>query len=610
MDKYAALKTYFGHDTFREGQEPLVDALLSGRDALGIMPTGAGKSVCYQLPALLLEGVTLVISPLIALMKDQVSALVQNGIPAAYLNSSLSAGQQAEVLRRAQQGAYRLIYVAPERLLTERFLAFAQSVPIAMVTVDEAHCISQWGQDFRPSYLDIRTLIDALPARPVVSAFTATATEQVQRDIIRLLNLRQPCLVKTGFDRKNLFFGVQTVTKGEKEDAMLSFLARHKGESGIIYCISRKTVEEVCLTLQNLGLPATRYHAGLSQEERQRNQTEFLYDRATIMVATNAFGMGIDKSNVSFVLHYNMPANLESYYQEAGRAGRDGTPAECMLLFGKGDIQTNKFLLEKNRDEADVADAETADLLYRRNLSKLNRMADYCGARHCLRNDLLTYFGETPEGERCGNCSCCLSGYRTVDRTVEAQKLLSCVLRIRQRGYRPAQSLVWDCLRGVCSEAVAQLHLSDLSTFGLLRDMREEELNALRDVLVTYGYLSAEGTALPILTVTERARGLLRGQRTLSVRVPPDPVGRQTAAVVSPEQMQALKAVRTRLAKRAGVPAYVICSDATLIDLCVKRPRTRSELLQVKGIGVAKADKYGPELLAAVRQLGQGGVST
>ncbi|MCD7919149.1 MAG: DNA helicase RecQ [Clostridiales bacterium] len=610
MDKYTALQTYFGHDTFREGQETLVDALLSGRDALGIMPTGAGKSVCYQLPALLLEGVTLVISPLIALMEDQVSALVQNGIPAAYLNSSLSAGQQAEVLRRAQRGAYRLIYVAPERLLTERFLTFARAAPIAMVTVDEAHCISQWGQDFRPSYLDIQTLIDALPTRPVVSAFTATATKQVQQDIIRLLNLRQPCLVRTSFDRKNLFFGVQAVAKGEKEDAMLGFLARHKGESGIIYCISRKAVEEVCLTLQNLGLPATRYHAGLTREERQQNQTEFLYDRAAIMVATNAFGMGIDKSNVSFVLHYNMPANLENYYQEAGRAGRDGTPAECMLLFGRGDILTNKFLLARNRDETDTADAETADLLYRRNLSKLNRMADYCGATHCLRKDLLTYFGETPEGDSCGNCSCCLNGYRTVDRTVEAQKLLSCVLRIRQRGYRPAQPLVWDCLRGICSETVMQLRLSDLSTFGLLRELREEELDALRDVLVTYGYLSVEGTVLPVLTVTERARGLLQGQRTLSVRVPPDPVQGQPAAAVRPKQLQALKAVRARLAKRAGVPAFVICSDATLIDLCARRPRTRAELLRVKGIGTAKADKYGPELLAAVRQLEQGSAST
>ncbi|MCD7918381.1 MAG: DNA helicase RecQ [Clostridiales bacterium] len=602
MDKYAALKTYFGHDTFREGQEPLVDALLSGRDVLGIMPTGAGKSVCYQLPALLLEGVTLVISPLISLMKDQVSALVQNGIPAAYLNSSLSAGQQAEVLHRAGQGAYRLIYVAPERLLTERFLAFARETPIVLVTVDEAHCISQWGQDFRPSYLDIQTFIEGLPTRPVIGAFTATATKQVQQDIIRLLRLRQPCLVKTGFNRENLFFGVQAVKKSEKEDAMLGFLARHRGESGIIYCISRSGVEEVCQTLQNLGLPATRYHAGLTQEERQRNQTEFLCDRATIMVATNAFGMGIDKSNVSFVLHYQMPQNLESYYQEAGRAGRDGLPAECMLLFSRGDIVTNRFLIDRARDDGEAVDEETADLLYRRKLAKLNRMVDYCGRTTCLRKDLLSYFGEILE-ENCGNCSCCLSGYRTVDKTVEAQKLLSCVLRIRQRGYRPAQALVWDCLRGIFSEAVVQLHLSDLSTFGLLREMREEELCALRDVLVTYGYLSVEGTEVPILTVTQRARGLLQGQRTLSVRVPPEPVRTQTATVGSPEQMQALKAVRTRLAKRAGVPAYVICSDATLMDLCVRRPHTRAELLQVKGIGAAKAEKYGAELLAAVRQL-------
>ncbi len=602
MDKYAALKTYFGHDTFREGQEPLVDALLPGRDVLGIMPTGAGKSVCYQLPALLLEGVTLVVSPLISLMKDQVSALVQNGIPAAYLNSSLSAGQQAEVLRRAGQGAYRLIYVAPERLLTERFLAFAQATPIALVTVDEAHCISQWGQDFRPSYLDIQTFIEGLPSRPVVGAFTATATKQVQQDIIRLLRLRQPCLVKTGFNRKNLFFGVQAVKKSEKEDAMLGFLARHRGESGIIYCISRSRVEEVCQTLQDRGLPATRYHAGLTQEERQRNQMEFLCDRATIMVATNAFGMGIDKSNVSFALHYQMPQNLESYYQEAGRAGRDGMPAECMLLFSRGDIVTNRFLIDRAQDNGEAVDEETADLLYRRKLARLNRMVDYCGRTTCLRKDLLSYFGETLE-ENCGNCSCCLSGYRTVDKTVEAQKLLSCVLRIRQRGYRPAQALVWDCLRGIFSEAVTQLHLSDLSTFGLLREMGEEELCALRDVLVTYGYLSVEGTEVPILAVTRRARGLLQGQRTLSVRVPPEPAWVQTATVVSPEQMQALKAVRTRLAKRAGVPAYVICSDATLMDLCVRRPHTRAELLQVKGIGAAKAERYGAELLAAVRQL-------
>ncbi|MBQ1409752.1 MAG: RecQ family ATP-dependent DNA helicase, partial [Oscillospiraceae bacterium] len=410
MDKQTVLRERFGYSSFRDGQEPLIDAILAGRDAFGVMPTGGGKSLCYQIPALLLEGLTLVVSPLISLMKDQVAALKEAGIPAAFLNSSLTAAQQREALRRAELGAYRLIYVAPERLLTDSFLQFAEGQRISLLAVDEAHCVSQWGQDFRPNYLDISTFVHRLPQRPVLAAFTATATAQVGEDIVRLLELREPLRIVTGFDRPNLYFDVRR--ERGKLSWLEDYLSTHRDKSGIVYCATRKTVEQVCANLQAVGFAATRYHAGLDDAERRQNQDDFAYDRATVMVATNAFGMGIDKSNVRFVIHYNMPKNIESYYQEAGRAGRDGAPAECILLFSAGDVITAEFLIKNGSDREQLSEELRAELLAR-DMKRLQQMKDYCNTTGCYRAALLDYFGEQHR-PNCGNCGNCVEAETVV----------------------------------------------------------------------------------------------------------------------------------------------------------------------------------------------------
>ncbi len=404
MDKYSVLKQVFGHDEFREGQEGLIDELLNGYDVLGVMPTGAGKSICYQIPALLMDGITLVISPLISLMKDQVMSLKASGVPAAYINSSLTPGQQAEAIRRAGNGAYKVIYVAPERLEMPSFIWFAQHADISLLAVDEAHCVSQWGHDFRPSYLRIAEFIEKLPKRPPVAAFTATATRQVRMDIIQLLHLQEPYCLTTGFNRPNLRFA--SVKPTDKFNMLLSFLGDLDGECGIVYCNTRKTVEDVTLRLVEEGYSATRYHAGLTDAERQRNQDAFQYDCAKIMVATNAFGMGIDKSNVRFVVHYNMPRNLESYYQEAGRAGRDGQPAECLLLYSGQDVITGRWMIEHNDENSELT-PEQREMVMKLDLEKLKQMTYYATSKGCLRQFILRYFGEQNVPENCSNCSVC-----------------------------------------------------------------------------------------------------------------------------------------------------------------------------------------------------------
>lgn len=406
MEAREVLRRYFGHEAFRPGQETMVNALLEHRDALGVMPTGAGKSMCYQVPAMMLPGVTLVISPLISLMADQVAALKSAGIPAAYLNSSLTARQMELAMQRARQGAYKLIYVAPERLETASFQAMAQAMPISLLAVDEAHCVSQWGQDFRPVYLRIADFLDMLPVRPVVGAFTATATERVREDIIRLLRLRNPTMITTGFDRPNLYFEV--VRPKNRDAALLSIVRRKRGESGIIYCATRKAVEQICDKLIKAGIEATRYHAGLSDEERRENQERFQYDNAPVMVATNAFGMGIDKSNVRYVIHYQMPRSMEAYYQEAGRAGRDGEKAECILLYNGSDIFTAKWMIQNSTPNESLSAAEQA-AVRRQDMNRLNRMIDYCLCTSCLRSFILRYFGE-PGMAACGDCSSCTGG--------------------------------------------------------------------------------------------------------------------------------------------------------------------------------------------------------
>lgn len=416
MTKYEVLKQYFGYEVFREGQEELIDALLGGCDVLGVMPTGAGKSVCYQVPALLHEGVALVISPLISLMKDQVAALKAAGIAAAYINSSLTGGQQREALRRARLGWYKIVYIAPERLDVPEFEKFAQSAQLSLIAVDEAHCVSQWGQDFRPSYLKIVDFIERLPIRPPVGAFTATATPQVKTDIVRMLRMKDPLVRVTGFDRPNLRFACLKPT--DKFAALMEIVRRHERDSGIVYCATRKAVEEVCERLKAEGIVATRYHAGLSDEERMNNQDDFQYDRASVIVATNAFGMGIDKSNVSFVAHYNMPRSLESYYQEAGRAGRDGSPAECVLLYGGQDVVTARWMLEHSEPNPDLT-ADEQEEIYQRDVQRLKQMTFYSTSKRCLRREILNYFGEEAS-DRCNNCSVCAGEPFEVDTSPKA----------------------------------------------------------------------------------------------------------------------------------------------------------------------------------------------
>lgn len=428
-DKLSVLKEYFGHDSFREGQDRITDSLLGGRDVLGIMPTGAGKSICYQVPALMFDGITIVVSPLISLMKDQVSALVQSGVAAAYINSSLTHAQYLKVLQNTESGKYKIIYVAPERLCAPAFLGICRNLNISMVAVDEAHCVSQWGQDFRPSYLKIPDFIDALNSRPVVGAFTATATGAVRDDIKTLLRLVSPLVVTTGFDRPNLFFSV--MQPKNKSIELMKLIKERKNESGIVYCSTRKAVEEVCELLQKNGFAATRYHAGLDENECRRNQDDFVYDRAAIMVATNAFGMGIDKSNVSFVIHYNMPKNMESYYQEAGRAGRDSRSADCILLYSAKDVRTNQFLINNSEPNPDLTEDEQEEVR-RRDRERLKQMTFYCTTHKCLRKFILEYFGDKGP-ERCEKCSNCLSNHENTDITVDAQKIMSCVARTGQR---------------------------------------------------------------------------------------------------------------------------------------------------------------------------------
>ncbi len=604
MDKLTLLKQYFGHSAFRPGQEALADALLSGRDALGVMPTGAGKSVCYQLPALLLPGLTLVISPLISLMKDQVTALAQAGVPAAYINSSLDAEAYRETYRRIRRGECKLLYVAPERLQAEGFRRLLEELPVSLVAVDEAHCVSQWGQDFRPSYLEIAELVRALPARPPVGAFTATATAAVRRDIETLLELRDPLRVTTGFDRPNLFFEV--VRPRDKEAWLSRFLAEHPGQSGIVYCATRKTVDAVTASLLAQGVPAARYHAGLEDGERRASQEGFVYDQVRVMVATNAFGMGIDKSNVSFVVHYNMPKDLESYYQEAGRAGRDGSPARCVLLYAPGDVQTAKFLIT-NSQESQEGDPNRL----RRDLARLNRMVSYCKTGGCLRADILDYFGEIHAG-RCGNCGNCAGDFVDRDITVEAQKILSAVARVEKRyASGLGAALIIKLLRGSRDKRVLQLGLDQLPTHGAMKGVDRELAQRYIDCLMEAGYLRSDGEEYPVLRLTAQAGDVLfRGKRVLfrdraaatpSPEAKPAPAPRPGAQEADGGLLAALKALRFRLAQEAGVPAYVVFSNATLADMAALRPLTPEEFLQVSGVGRVKAERYGAVFLQAIQ---------
>lgn len=603
-DKLSVLKEYFGHDSFREGQNRITDSLLGGRDVLGIMPTGAGKSICYQVPALMFDGITIVVSPLISLMKDQVSALVQSGVAAAYINSSLTHAQYLKVLQNTESGKYKIIYVAPERLCAPAFLGICRNLNISMVAVDEAHCVSQWGQDFRPSYLKIPDFIDALNSRPVVGAFTATATGAVRDDIKTLLRLVSPLVVTTGFDRPNLFFSV--MQPKNKSIELMKLIKERKNESGIVYCSTRKAVEEVCELLQKNGFAATRYHAGLDENERRRNQDDFVYDRATIMVATNAFGMGIDKSNVSFVIHYNMPKNMESYYQEAGRAGRDGRSADCILLYSAKDVRTNQFLINNSEPNPDLTEDEQEEVR-RRDRERLKQMTFYCTTHKCLRKFILEYFGDKGP-ERCEKCSNCLSNHENTDITVDAQKIMSCVART---GQRYGKKVICDVLRGSKNERLISAGLSRQSTYGIMADCPEKRLRDIIDHLCESGYMTAQGDEYPILKLAPKSRGVLTGQETLRMMLE-IPQKKKAAAVkdallppANEKLLAALKDLRKSLAMRQSIPAYVVFTDATLIDMCRLKPKTQEEFMEVSGVGQAKSQRYGEVFLAVIAEFSE-----
>ena len=610
MDKHEILKQYFGHAAFREGQEEIIDAVLSGRDVLGIMPTGGGKSLCYQVPALMLDGITLVISPLISLMKDQVMALKDAGVNAAFLNSSRTSAQMQTVYRNIRAGAYKIIYVAPERLDRDGFVALAQSLQVSLVAVDEAHCISQWGQDFRPSYLRILDFIDKMPQRPVLAAFAATATKRVREDIERILQLQDPLKIVTGFDRPNLNFEV--LHPKNKMATLRSLIDARPGQNGIIYCATRKSVESICQELQDSGIRATRYHAGLSDEERRKNQEDFLYDRCSVMAATNAFGMGIDKSNISYVIHYNMPKSLEAYYQEAGRAGRDGERADCLLLYSPGDVQTAKFLIQSSGENEELTDAERSAVI-EQDMKRLQVMIGYCKTTDCLRGYILGYFGQT-HPESCGNCGNCRANFSRQDITSQAQMILSCVKRAYDKlGYSVGATLIIRALSGSTEQRVLELGLDKLSTYGLMKDISRPQIRAYMEQLESEGYLWADPMHGGVLLTDQAGAVLFHGESVfMTTRTPlaaEKKRGKKKNAAVEHTDnslFETLRALRFQLSQEENVPAYIIFSNATLSDMAAKAPKTMNDFLEVSGVGQVKAERYGKIFMEEINKYVEG----
>ena len=631
--KFTALKNIFGYDTFREGQETLVDSVISGRDVLGIMPTGAGKSICFQLPALLFSGITIVVSPLISLMKDQVAALNQLGVHAAYINSSLTEGQYRKAMEFARRGRYKIIYVAPERLLTEAFQLLVQEVEISMVAVDEAHCISQWGQDFRPSYLKIVAFIDMLPKRPVIAAYTATATKQVKEDIVCILGLCDPTVVVTGYDRKNLYFAVKKPK--DKKRLLLEYLEKNGDKSGVIYCNTRKAVEEVWQFLLEGGYPATRYHAGLSDDERKQNQDDFIYDVRPVMVATNAFGMGIDKSNVRYVIHYNMPKDIESYYQEAGRAGRDGEPAECLLYYAGQDVRVNEFLINSQGENSEL-DEEERKLIQERDLERLRKMTFYCFTDECLRDYILRYFGEYG-GNYCGNCENCLTEFEDFDVTEEAVHIIRMVMTTYERY---GINAILDAVHGSDTAKVRQFGLKRNPEYGSLKGRTLVRLRQILNDLLVKGYLFLTANDYPILKMTDPGKALLaawdsggskkglpsgeghspngvsqeEGIHRIILKLPkerqklPAAAEKQKKVLVDvqyPDLFEKLRKYRYERAQKNHVPPYIIFSDKTLREMSVRLPVTEEEMLTVNGVGKVKYEKYGEAFREIVRAYAQ-----
>lgn len=595
------MRQYFGYSQFRDGQPELISAIISGRDALGIMPTGAGKSLCFQIPALMAKGTVIVISPLISLMKDQVEALHQAGLPAALINSTLTSYEYKKIESEALKGAYKLLYIAPERLENQSFLKFLNEIDVTMVTVDEAHCVSQWGHDFRPSYLKIADMIQALKKKPVVSAFTATATPMVKEDIVKLLKLNDPVMVVTGFDRKNLYFEVNR--PGNKSDFMMDYLRKNSGKCGIIYCITRKLVESVHEKLKASGIDAVKYHAGMTLKERKTAQEQFIYDQASIIVATNAFGMGIDKSNVRFVLHYNMPKNIESYYQEAGRAGRDGEKSECVVLFSGSDVIMNKFLIENSDRDKDVAGASRADKSHE--LRKMSQMIEYCATSSCLRSYVLRYFGENPENKNCGNCGSCLNEAGLTDMTEQAKKILSC---INLMGNRFGSTFVSEVLRGANQARAAEFNFNKLPLYASMKEVSQDVIKDIISLLAADGYVKIDDSQYRTLSLCEKAYNALRDDEKISLRhkaPKPKAAVRKIAPVEAAADMKLfdrLKALRRELANKQRVPPYLIFSDAALKSMCELMPSTNEQFLEVNGVGQRKLEQYGRIFMAEINR--------
>jgi ATP-dependent DNA helicase RecQ len=578
------LQKYYGYTEFRPGQAEIIDSLVNGADTIAVMPTGAGKSLCFQLPAMLLPGTTIVISPLISLMKDQIDALRGIGIPAAYINSSLTGAEVNERLYSARRNRYKLLYIAPERLESENFQAAVQELDISLVAIDEAHCISQWGHDFRPSYRAIRPFIDRLANRPVIGAFTATATENVKQDIINLLALRKPATYYTGIDRANLLF---TVLRGEnKKDFILKYAAEHKNQSGIIYAATRKEVDNLHTSLRKAGWAAGKYHAGLSDEERAKNQEAFIRDDIRIMVATNAFGMGIDKPDVRYVIHYNMPKNMEAYYQEAGRAGRDGEPGECILLFGAQDVQLQKFLIEQSVFDSERKTGE---------FGKLQSMVDYCHTPDCLRRYILAYFGEAAKASECGNCGNCNDSTELAEITTEAQKVLSCVVRLKERF---GVSIIAEVVKGSKSKKVLRLGFDTLPSYGTLKEYSLQEIKDLINRLIATGYLSLTESEYPVVKLTGQGAAVLKNEAQVWHKVPKKP----QAIVKDNTLFERLRALRKSIADSTGVPPYVVFADTTLREMSECCPTDRSALRLIKGVGETKLERYGDDFLEVIQQ--------
>ena len=600
MELESLLKQYFGYTSFRPGQHEVIQTLLEGRDCLAIMPTGAGKSICFQLPALMMPGVTLVISPLISLMKDQVDSLVNQEIPATYINSQCTFEEAKARFAAIRAGQVKLVYISPERLENEFFTSFMQSLPISMFIIDEAHCVSQWGHDFRPSYCAIKDWIAALPRRPVVGAFTATATEKVKEDMMTLLGLEKERIFIGGFDRPNLYFRV--VRTNRKLDFALAYVQQHQEDSGIIYAATRKEVDRVYEELTRRGIRAGRYHAGLSDDVRRTMQDAFTYDRLQVIVATNAFGMGIDKSNVRYVIHYQMPKNIESYYQEAGRAGRDGAPGECILLFSRQDIMIQKFLIEQS-----VHDPQQQAVEFR----LLNAMVRYCEGNHCLRHYILTYFGEHPSWQRCEKCGNCDQETVEEDMTEQVRSICLCVDELKGRF---GMTMVCDILKGSQNAKVRRYGFENNSAFGMLGDFTLSEVRDMVRQCIDDGYLDQSDGKHPVVSLTADGRQALSGSRRIVQQkvVAADPVPelpkrqqKRRAGAIDEDALRplfdTLRAVRLELAKDEHIPPFVIFSDATLWDMAALKPDSLDAMSQIKGVGSFKLHKYGRQFVGAIQ---------